>query len=42
MYMAAGGVGYRQETDRAEGPFVNQDSLPISAANILYNPGLIT
>ena len=42
VYMMAGGVSYKQERDRAEGSFVKQDSFPISAANILYSPGLIT
>lgn len=41
VYMAAGGVGYKQERDRAEGSFVKRDSFPISAAIILYSPGLI-
>lgn len=42
VYTVVGEVGYRQESDRAEGSFVYQDSFPISAANILYSPGLIT
>lgn len=42
VYMVAGVVGYKQERDRAEGSFVKQDSFPISAANSLYSPGLIT